>query len=321
MNHHEVAENIRRRPSVHRLCYGAFLQSPIWTSSDVLAVPLAAHGFDAELDYVADYLHQFFGAKLTTEEAQIGRRQGVDALPVISFISFPNANASPEELEAGARDGLEKAEQIITWATGDRVTEFAYITVIEQGPPFFRMVPPHSRQRRRLGFGNTGEAFQDNVDRIRLAAEGDPRFAFAMAMFADAAHEPNPLFKVCRLFNVLESLAYALKSSDIGSRRAVKIMLGLDAGAMSNVEVDGRQISYDRIEIAGRLRNKFFHGSPFRDEDLIEDARPVFYLIENRPEMIADTILADCELALASWANNASPARDAAVARQEALMP
>lgn len=126
---------------------------------------------------------------------------------------------------------------------------------------------------------------------------------------------PTPSSRFVGYFNVLESLAYALKNADTGSRRAVKIMLGLEAGAMCNLQVDGRQISYDRIEIAGRLRDKYFHGSPFREEDLIAEARSVFYLIEHRPEIIADALLTDCELALARWANDASPARDAARAR------
>jgi hypothetical protein len=312
MNHKEAAKQIARKPAVHRLCYGAFIQAPVWISPDVLVIPLAPLGFDAELGYTADYLHQFFGIELPPKEAQVGRAQGAEALPVITIIHYPSESASPQELEAGARASLERAEQIIAWATGDRLTEFAYITVTADATPFFRMVPPHSRRRLRLGFGNTDEAFQGNVERIRQAAEEDPRFAFGMAMFADAAHEPNPLFKVCRLFNVLESLAYALKGGPVKSRQAVKIMLGLEGGAMCNLNVDGREISYDRIEIAGRLRDKYFHGSPFREEDLIAEARPVFYLIEHRPEIIADTLLSDCEIAIARWANDASPARDAA---------
>ena len=317
MTHEEAAAQIARRPAVHRLCYGAFLQAPVWISPDDLAVPLAPLGFEAELGYVAVYLRQFFGNELTPDEVQAGRAEGAEALPVITVIHFPEASAPPQVLEAGARASLERAEQIIAWATGDRLTEFAYVTVTADDPPFFRMVPPHSRSRLRLGFGNTDQAFQGNVKRIRQAADEDPRFAFAMAMFADAAHEPNPIFKVCRLFNVLESLAYALKNADAGSRRAVKIMLGLEDGAMSNQHVDGREISYDRIEIAGRLRDKYFHGSPFREEDLIEEARPIFYLIKHRPGIIADALLSDCEIALARWANDASPARDAAKARSD----
>ncbi|MCK2086749.1 hypothetical protein MXC99_00885 [Thauera aromatica] len=315
MNYEKAAEQISRRPAVHRLCYGAFLQSPIWISPDVLAVPLASLGFNTEVGYVASYLRQFFGVELTSEQTTAGLAQGAESLPVITVIYFPAVSAPSEVLEAAAHAKIEQAEQIIAWVSGERLTEFAYVTLTDQAPPFFRMVPPHSRRRQHLGFGNTAKALQEKVDRIREAAEEDPRFAFAMSLFADATREKNPLFKVCRLFNVLESLAYALKGEEIKSRRAVKIMLNLEDGAMCHLQVDGREISYDRIEIAGRLRDKFFHGTPFREKDLIPEARSVFYLIEHHPELIADTLMADCELALARWANNASPARDAARAR------
>lgn len=321
MTHDDVTALIARKPAVHQLCYGSYLQSPVWVSPDLLAVPLAPVGFNGELGYVTSYLRQFFGIDLTSEQLSAGMAQGAESFPVVSLIHFPERSAAPEVLEAESRTRLERAEQIIAWATGDRLTEFAYVTVTEQAPPLFRMVPPHSRRRQRLGFGNTGNSFQSNIDRIREAADEDPRFAFAMALFSDAAHEPNPLFKACRLFNVLESLAYALIRKDkdpdknIGSRRAVKIMLGLENGAVSQMNIDGREISYDRIEIAGRLRDHFFHGAPFREAYLNEGARPAFYLIEHHPALIADAVLMDCELALARWANDASPARDAARAR------
>lgn len=302
---------------MHRLCYGAFLQSPVWISPQVFAVPLVAIGFEAEFEYASDYLRQFFGVNLTSDEVQEQKAQRDSTLPVISIIHFPKNIDTPTALEELARSDLNSAERIIAWATGDNLTEFAYITVLNKNETYFRMVLPHSRRRLRLGFGNTGEDFQRSVDRLRAASEEDSHFAFAMSMFSDAAHERNALFKICRLFNVLESLAYALKQSDIPSRRAVKIMLGLEGGAMSSIRIDDRDITYDRIEIAGRLRDKFFHGIPFREVDLVEEFRPVFYLINHRPEVIADCLLSDCELALARWANGNSPARKAAQERRK----
>lgn len=315
MTYEEASILIARRPSVHRLCYGAFLQSVIWISPEVLAVPLAPLGFAAEQGYVSVYLRQFFGIELNEQEIELGRLQGAEALPVVSLIYFPDFTNSPEDLELSARVSLQRAEQMIAWATGDRLVEFAYVTVIEGDSHYFRMVPPHSRRRQRWGPGNTGDAFQSSIYKIREAADEDPRFAFAMAMFSDAAHEPNELFKVCRLFNVLEALAYALKTDEIGSRRAVKMLLGQNDGTMSQVIVENREIFYDPIEIAGRLRDKFFHGAPFRESDLIEKFRPVFYIIENCPDIIADSLLSHCELALSQWANNVSPGRDAAKLR------
>ncbi len=151
------------------------------------------------------------------EELRAGRTQGIETLPVIIVIHFPQAGAPPQGLENAARAILKRAEQIITRTTGDRLIEFTYIIMTEDGPPYFQMVPPCSRKRRRLSFGKTREAFQGNIERIRIAADEDPGLAFAMAMFTDAPHEPIPLFKVCRLFNVLASLAYSLKNDDTGS--------------------------------------------------------------------------------------------------------
>jgi hypothetical protein len=49
MKDKEAAALIAKCPSVHRLCYGTFLQSPMWISEDVLAMPLCPLGFNAEL--------------------------------------------------------------------------------------------------------------------------------------------------------------------------------------------------------------------------------------------------------------------------------
>lgn len=314
MTNEEVLALIQRTPSVHRLCYGVFLQSPLWISEDVIAVPLQPLGFDAEFGHVATYLLEFFGVRLTPDEMERGRAQGIEALPVITVICFPGNDGSPQELETKATPKLQRAEQLIAWLTGNELTEFAYISVNSTELPYFRLVPPLTRRRLRLGLGNVGDDLKGNIDRIRAAADDDPRFAFAMSLFTDATRELNPIFKICRLFNVLESLAYALKTAEIGSRRAVKVMLGLEDGALCSVTVDERAIKFDRIEIAGRLRDKYFHGTPFRESDLIAEARPAFHLMEHHPSMIADMLVSDCELAFARWANDASPARNAATA-------
>jgi hypothetical protein len=62
-----------------------------------------------------------------------------------------------------------------------------------------------------LGQGNVGPALQSNITNILQLAEKDERFAYALSLHRDALHESNKLFKIARLFNVLEALAYALK--------------------------------------------------------------------------------------------------------------
>src|SRR5438552_12093581 len=96
----------------------------------------------------------------------------------------------------------------------------------------------------------------------------DEHFAFALSLHHDAVKESNPRFRIGRFFNALECLAYRLKSADRPSRKAVKYLVGLDDGASSGVTIEEQDYRYDPIEVGGRIRDKLFHGVPFRREDL-----------------------------------------------------
>lgn len=116
-------------------------------------------------------------------------------------------------MEAASKPALDRAEEIVGWISGDYLTEFAYLTITRE-LAHFRLVPPHSRHRLLLGPGNVGPPLSANVRAISAAADADERFAFALGLYRDALHEPNELFKIARLFGVLEALAYALKDND-----------------------------------------------------------------------------------------------------------
>lgn len=72
------------------------------------------------------------------------------------------------------------------------------------------------------------------------------------------------------------------------------------------LNIGGKEYKFDRIEIAGRLRDKLFHGVPFKESDLNSQSKHVFELIKCEPELIASSLRDDCELEFARWANGAS---------------
>jgi len=242
--------------------------------------------------------------------------QGREALPVIAFVHFPKESDSAEALEGQAKPFLDRAEQLVGWVSGDNLTEFAFLIATE-AQAYFRLTPPHSHRRLLLGPGNVGEALKRNIDGIKQAADADERFELALSMYRDALHEKNKLFKIARLFSVLESLAYALISDDVRSRKAIRTMLGLENGAVGEVAYDGRRVRYERIELAGRLRDRVFHGAHFRREDLNSEWRDSFDLLTDRPDDIASALKSDCELELARWGNGTSKARTAAIAKRD----
>lgn len=68
----------------------------------------------------------------------------------------------------------------------------------------------------------------------------------------------------------------------------------------------GVQCQYDRVELAGRIRDKLFHGAPFDAAELTSDARRAYEYLAGHPDQLKDLLLADCELEFARWANGAS---------------
>jgi hypothetical protein len=162
------------------------------------------------------------------------------------------------------------------------------------------------KKRTRLGFGNTGEDFNNQINRIIERSKKDEHFTYALSILHDANFEVNPKFRIARYFNCLECLAYKLKDKDTRSRKAVKKLIGLEDGAMCEISIQEKKYRYDRIEIAGRIRDKLFHGTEFKKKDLNKESKDAIELYELHPEQIATTIQDDCEIEIARWANGAS---------------
>ena len=86
-------------------------------------------------------------------------------------------------------------------------------------------------------------------------------------------------------------------------------MLGLQAGATGEINYGGRTVRFERIELAGRLRDRIFHGVRFERNDLSTEWRDSFDLLSDQPDELISALMSDCELEFARWGNNASVAR------------
>ena len=295
---------LQHRPAVHQLCIGAFIQETLHLRSNVAAVPLQPLGFDSEAHYAGRYANEVVGAQVDNENLEALKSEGRQAGPIVAIVVQHKIDAPPELLDKIANPLLRHARSVLGWVAGNTVVPFAMVTATTDNT-FFRIIPPHTRQRQRLGFGNTGAEYQALLGRIMTSAEEDEHFAFALSMFHDALREETPEFRVARFFACLESLAYRLKKGR-GSRDAVRCLIGLENGAMCSFSEDGKDYSYDRVEVAGRIRDKLFHGIPFNPDELKEGARVAYEWLREKPERLGDMLLTDCELEIARWANRAS---------------
>jgi hypothetical protein len=304
MKKQDLEKHLKQRPTVHELVTGSFLQEPLVYSKNVLAIPLNALGFETFARYLVKYSVEIGRAKVDKNGVTNLINQGINSLPVIAIICFLERDDTPENLELKAKVELQKAKEAISWSTGEKTETFGYL-ILDSESSFFRLTPPSTKKRIRLGFGNTGDDYLQQIQRIIETSKSDEHFGFALSIFKDANSEYNPKFKIARYFNCLECLASNLKKS-IGSRKAVKILIGLENGELSEINIAGKKYRYDVIEISGRIRDKLFHGKPFNKNDLNEKSREAYELYDNHPEKIAESMQGYCEMEIARWANGVS---------------
>jgi hypothetical protein len=293
-------------PAVHELCAGAFVQERLRLADGLWAIPLKPLGFRVESEVTARYVVEVLRAplELSAFEALLG--QGASARPMVAVVFQSAVEAAPEQLEPSAAPHLERARLLVSWSAGERAEPIALVTA-HLDRCFFRTTAPLSRGRRRLGFGNEREPHEEQLRRLFTAIESDERFAFAIPMFRDALCEENAPFRVARFFACLEALTYRIRHRyGSKSRAAVRALLGLDTGASVSIAVGDRQVTFDHVEIGGRLRDKLFHGVPFDPSDLTEDAQLAFKHLEAHPDQLRDPLQDDCALEIARWANGAS---------------
>lgn len=300
-----ILDILQQKSSVHKLYYGGYIQETLQLKENIYAVPLKVLGFNDESNYTSRYVTEICGGAVDAKQLHSLIQQGEKALPVVAIVVLELTIDTPETMEQEAEKALIIPEKIVGWAAGENLVPFAYITSLPE-QHFFRILPPHSRRRQRLGFGNTGNDYSSQLTRMIDCAEKDEHFLFALSLYRDALTEENATFKIARYFSCLESLAYKLKSKEMPSRKAVKQLLGLKDGAFVQQNIRGKEYKYDRIEISGRLRDKLFHGIPFKEKDLNVESKHVFELLESEPELIANSLRDDCELEFARWSNKAS---------------
>ncbi len=112
MNHLNIFEILKQRPSVHKLCYGGFIQEALQLKENVYAIPLKALGFVSEAGYASQYVVEICGGNVEQKQFDSLLKQSENALPVIALVVVLDGECSPENMEADAEKQLLIPEKI-----------------------------------------------------------------------------------------------------------------------------------------------------------------------------------------------------------------
>jgi len=290
---------LRKQPAVHELCAGGFLRETVHFDDGLSAIPLQPLGSDDRIDFLVKYARDLVGAKFDEPVAFGARLRGLISLPAVSLVCTPSGDGSPIEIEASVRSRLDLARQVISCTVVQPFVPFALFIHAQNSKGYYRLFEPAHRATRSRILSIVELETPHLIARVYTKARDDEIYRFALSLLHDAVAEANARFRIARLFNVLECLASENKTGGLPSRKAVRFLLGFPVeGDVKEWTIEGKQYSFDIIELAGRLRDRLFHGAPFSPEDLSMNVRSAFSILEGAPLYIADTLTEYCKVAL-----------------------
>ena len=286
----ELDRHIRRRPSVQKICLGAFLQHPMPMTSDVLAVPLTAVGFAGVAKLVAEYMSADLDLHITVNEVEKLIDSGNHAYPGVSLVWHPVRDAAADELLRSSGPSFARAQRLLSLVTGDRTEIVANIVLHDQGHEY-ELIPTKSRRRQRSWFSESeAEGFQKSVVQLSKISESDSRVSLALQLYLDAVNDKSDEFRLVKLYNVLECLASPYKVEGVGSRDAVRRLLGISPGPTCSIDYKGAQVHFDLISVAGRIRDKIMHGARIDGDTFAANDRGALEVLAYEPFKLADEL-------------------------------
>ena len=289
-------EFIKNKNYIVIFTYGAFIQRHIKLSENLELMPLKPVYEQCLVNYLSTSCKDF---NVNVEEKNLKElyEQIKDTRPATAIIITSNLDFdTPEDFENEMEDQIKKLKLIVSFISGDSITEFGRIIKIES-ETFFRMIPIFSRKRQKLFFSKEQEvSFYENAHKISTSNR------FFMSLLHDANHETNPLFKLARYFGVLEAISNGYKQPDHkGSKDRIRFMIYNDKTKRNTIKTKskGEDIELDPIEISYRFRNNFSHGGE-PNYDKFNDLMPIeiWNLLSQNSNIIVNSLQSNCELQL-----------------------
>ncbi|MEO9592858.1 hypothetical protein, partial [Rhodopirellula bahusiensis] len=249
------------------------------------------------------------------------------------FVAEAHRQGQPfHDLTAIVYVGLAESELALARAgSGPRINRIrallSFYTAARQYPLIrFDWLEPRSGTVEFLGPKYRGLGGRRGLDPIspnfivRCATDklNDDRLHYFIEMLEQAYSLDDENFRIARYFSVLESMAGPLSAQfeQQGcahmSRTAIRFMLGYFSEfdiPRFTIQSD-KDYEFDHIELAGRIRDKIFHGGgKLTADDVSQALRPGLGVLALRADLISHQIRKDCELEISRWASGESRAR------------
>jgi len=295
--------------SLVELLVGPQLTNPIFFSDNVAAFPVGELGNTHHIAFGGRFLKAL---TINTDQTffQLAIEQGQKFNSVAAIVY---RNLTSAELQSAADGRLpiqERAKALLSFYLAAPTLAIARLQWPSEGLTAVEFLGPRYRGVPRT------DADPISPELIGLCAndrEDDDKLHYWIATLEQAHAIDEEYFRIARLFSLLEAIAAPI-ISDLTrqypdtpiTRTAIRLMLGYF------VEFDVPRFTiqpsaifeFDHIELAGRIRQKIFHGGGHLTRaEVPASLHSGIDLLERRPDMISHVLRRDAELEIARWAS------------------
>lgn len=304
-----IVEFVNRRRAFVDVCIGPALSDKVKLDDKTAAFPLKPVGNYANVSYGTELIREL-GVPINRSFLETSVKQGRPFNNIVVLVHCELADDEFELAKAGRSTHVSRVRALLAFFSAGElvpIVRFAwhqpnFVEAEFLAPRALNGVPQrHQDDPLSIEF----------LREVHASVEGDDLFHFFLGQLHGAQGEPDSLFRIARLFSVLEALAgpitRALKKKDpkIGSRTGVRVLLGyyvdFDVPRFELEEIGS--VEFDHVELAGQARDRLFHGAgPLKLDEASAALRPGVELLQKHPNMIAHALRRDCERELVAYA-------------------
>ena len=310
------ARNIKRfvngRKCFIEVVSGPAIRGEIFFDDNTAAYPLESLGNGTAIEFGLTFLRRL---GIPTDDAFVmeAHRQGEQFHHLTAIVHAALRDDELELAATGASHRIDRIRRLLSFYTaGD------HRPLIR-----FRWDKESSGAVEFVGPAYRGLASRNSLDPIcedflRSCATDhydDERLHYFMETLEQAYALEDYYFRIARLFSILEAMAGPIRSqfeqqgAQSITRTAIRFMVGyfVEFDIPKFTIMPDRVYEFDHIELAGRLRDKIFHGGDHLVvADVPQNLRRGVELLGSRPDMIAHQLRKDSELELSRWVNHQS---------------
>ena len=303
-----IKDFVGSNPFYIEIFHGAKTFRKILIEQNTLIIPIGSIGNEQNIAYGTEVLNEL-GISTNQNFKNTATNEG-RLFHTCSAVVY--RNLSKNEINKCIDNSFIKNEKIKTLLsiyTAGSLHKLIKIVKLHDGSSSAEFLPPTAKNgvSERLD----DEPFSDSF--LKLCTKShikNDELMYRLSLLEQANSTDNELYRIASYFSILESLASPITSQfiqqtgDNKKRAAIRYLLGYYKDQHTPKFTLGNSDIYefDHIELAGKVRDKIFHGGgSLREKDVNHSLKTGVNLLNLRPDMICHALRRDCESAIASY--------------------